>query len=284
MKIVVTGYTGQLGYDVVREGKQRGFEMYGTGSMDLDITNEQNVRAYIRQLNPDAIIHCAAYTSVDLAEDDKERCYDVNVNGTRYLAEAAKETGAKLVYLSTDYVFDGKGTNAFTESDQPNPIGYYGKTKYEGEQIIETTLPHFFIVRISWVFGINGNNFIKTMRKLADSQPIVRVVGDQIGAPTYTRDLSILLLDMIQTEQYGIYHAANSGVCSWSDFAEELFKLENRSVSVHPITSEEFPTKAKRPKNSRLSKAKLIENGFSPLPNWKDALARYLTELNDEVK
>lgn len=283
MKIVVTGYTGQLGYDVVREGKQRGFEMYGTGSKDLDITNEQNVRIYIRQLNPDAIIHCAAYTSVDHAEDDKERCYDVNVNGTRYLAEAAKETGAKLVYLSTDYVFDGKGTSAFIESDQPNPIGYYGKTKYEGEQLIETILSQFFIVRISWVFGINGSNFIKTMRKLADSQPVVRVVADQIGAPTYTRDLSILLLDMIQTEQYGIYHASNSGVCSWSDFAKELFKLDNRSVTVHPITSEEFPTKAKRPKNSRLSKEKLTENGFTPLPKWQDALARFLTEMNDEV-
>lgn len=283
MKVLVTGSSGQLGYDVVREGKSRGLDMYGTSSRILDITNKQSVSQYITELKPNVIIHCAAFTAVDKAEDDKDSCYDVNVNGTRYLAEAAKLIGAKFVYISTDYVFDGQGNEPFTENDLPKPVGYYGFTKYEGENIVQSILENWFIVRISWVFGVNGNNFIKTMLRLSDTMEELKIVGDQFGSPTYTFDLSRLLLDLIQTDSYGIYHASNEEFCTWAEFAQEIFKLANKNVKVNSITTEEYPTRAVRPKNSRMSKQKLIDNGFFTLPTWKDALGRYLAELNQEV-
>ncbi|MEH7299382.1 dTDP-4-dehydrorhamnose reductase [Neobacillus drentensis] len=284
MKILVTGYTGQLGYDVVLEGQTRGFEMIGIGSKDLDITDKSAVYNFVKELNPDAIIHCAAYTAVDKAEDDKETCWNVNVNGTEYLAKAAKETNAKFMYISTDYVFDGEGTIPFQETDQANPVGYYGKTKYEAEKLVQSLLTEWFIVRISWVFGLNGNNFVKTMLRLAETRNELNVVGDQIGSPTNTFDLSKLLIDMIQTNKYGIYHATNEGYCSWAEFAQELFHLSEDTVKVNSISTEEYPTRAVRPKNSRISKQKLVDNGFMPLQSWQDSLKRYLYALKHEVK
>jgi dTDP-4-dehydrorhamnose reductase len=284
MKILVTGYTGQLGYDVVQEGQKRGFQMIGVGSKDLNLTEEHAVSKFVIEQKPDAIIHCAAYTAVDKAEDDKETCWNVNVNGTKYLAEAAKEINARFMYISTDYVFDGLGDIPFLESDTPNPVGYYGQTKYEAEKVVQSLLSQWFIVRISWVFGLNGNNFVKTMLRLAESRNELNVVGDQIGSPTNTYDLSRLLLDMIQTDKYGIYHASNEGYCSWAEFAKEIFLLAGKDVKVHSITTEEYPTRAVRPKNSRMSKQKLRDNGFNPLPSWQDSLANYLHALKYEVK
>lgn len=284
MKILVTGYNGQLGFDVVREGEKRGFDMHGTGIDDLDITVEADVLHYVEKVSPDVIIHCAAYTAVDKAEDDKETCWDVNVNGTNYLAKAAKKCHARFMYISTDYVFDGKGDTPFVETDTPNPVGYYGLTKYEGEKIVQDLFDEYFIVRISWVFGINGNNFIKTMLRLSETRNELNVVGDQYGSPTYTFDLARLLLDLLQGDKYGIYHASNEGFCTWAEFTNEIFKLANKDVKVNAISTEEYPTRAVRPKNSRMSKQKLITNGIQPLPTWQDALKHYLIELNQEVK
>ncbi|MDQ0232760.1 dTDP-4-dehydrorhamnose reductase [Metabacillus malikii] len=284
MKVLVTGYTGQLGYDVTREGNKRGINVLGIGRDDLDITNEADVYQYVQKVNPDAIIHCAAYTAVDKAEDDQETCWNVNVNGTKYVATAAKKVNAKFMYISTDYVFDGKGEEPFNEIDKPEPVGYYGFTKYEGEKIVRDLLDKHFIVRISWVFGINGHNFIKTMLRLSETRSELNVVGDQYGSPTYTFDLARLLIDMIQTEKYGIYHASNEGFCTWAEFATEIFLQANRKVTVNSILTEEYPTRAVRPKNSRMSKQKLIDNGFEPLPMWQNALKHYLNELVQEVK
>lgn len=283
MKIIVTGYTGQVGYDVVEQGKKLGYEMIGIGSKELDITQQKEVDSFVQNLVPDAIIHCAAYTAVDKAEDDKEAAWKVNVEGTKHLVHAAKSISAKFLYISTDYVFDGLGEAPFVESNTPNPVGYYGKTKYEGEKIVQSLLDKCFIVRISWVFGENGNNFVKTMLRLAETRNELNVVGDQFGSPTYTIDLARLLLEMIRSESYGIYHASNEGYCSWAEFAREIFLQSNKNVKVNAITTEEYPTRAIRPKNSRMSKQKLKESGFMPLPRWQDALAQYLSELNSEV-
>ncbi|WP_110927012.1 dTDP-4-dehydrorhamnose reductase [Bacillus massiliglaciei] len=284
MKILVTGGSGQLGYDVLKEGKRKGFIIQAPSSSEFNVTNEEQVHKYITTFQPDVIVHCAAYTAVDQAEDEVEKTYDINVNGTKYIAIAAKEIDAKLIYISTDYVFEGTGDQPYTENDLPNPIGQYGKTKYEGETIVANHLEKYFIVRISWVFGLNGNNFIKTMLRLSETRDVLNVVGDQVGSPTYTADLAYLLLELAQSEIYGIYHATNEGFCSWSEFAEEIFKQAHKEVTVHSITTEEYPTKAARPKNSRLSKNKIEENGFRRLPKWQDALSRYLTELEEEVK
>ncbi|WP_144461938.1 dTDP-4-dehydrorhamnose reductase [Siminovitchia fortis] len=284
MKILVTGYTGQLGYDVVKHGLESGFNMVGLGSKDLDITQESDVISFIRKQSPDAIIHCAAYTAVDNAEDDKQTCWDINVKGTINLASAGKEVNAKFMYISSDYVFDGSGEVPFKESDSTRPIGYYGQTKLEGETAIKQLLDKLFIVRISWVFGINGKNFVKTMLELSNSRDELNVVGDQVGSPTYTFDLARLLIEMIQTDKYGVYHASNEGFCSWAEFAEEIFRQANKQVKVNPITTEEYPTRAPRPKNSRMSKQKLVDNGFPLLPSWQDAVKRYLNELANEVK
>lgn len=283
MKILVTGYNGQLGYDVVREGLKHGLNMVGSTREDLDITDEEEVLQFINTLKPDAIIHCAAYTAVDKAEDNKETCFNVNVVGTKYLAIAAGNIGAKFMYISTDYVFDGSGSKPFEEVDIPNPIGYYGLTKKEGENAIQTVLDNFFIVRISWVFGENGNNFVKTMLKLAETNKELNIIGDQVGSPTYTFDLARLLINMIKTDKYGIYHATNEGFCSWAEFAEKIFTLSNKDVSINTISSNEYPTRAVRPKNSRLSKQKLQDNAFTPLPNWEEGLAHFLKALNEEV-
>ncbi|CAM4114236.1 dTDP-4-dehydrorhamnose reductase [Bacillus paranthracis] len=284
MKILVTGYNGQLGYDVVKRGEKQGLEMQGIGIEDLDITNEAAVYEFVDKVKPDAIIHCAAYTAVDKSEDDKELCWNVNVEGTKYLATAAKKLNAKFVYISTDYVFDGEGTHAFVETDAPNPVGYYGLTKYEGEKVVRSLIDSNFIVRISWVFGINGNNFIKTMLRLGETRNELNVVGDQIGSPTYTYDLARLLVDMVVTEKYGTYHATNEGFCSWAEFAQEIFEIAGQDVKVNSITTEEYPTRAVRPKNSRMSKQKLIDNGFEPLQDWKKAIKHYITQLQQEVK
>ncbi|PHF06147.1 dTDP-4-dehydrorhamnose reductase [Bacillus wiedmannii] len=284
MKILVTGYNGQLGYDVVKRGEKQGLEMQGIGIEDLDITNEAAVYEFVDKVKPDAIIHCAAYTAVDKSEDDKELCWNVNVEGTKYLATAAKKLNAKFVYISTDYVFDGEGTHTFLETDAPNPVGYYGLTKYEGEKVVRSLIDNNFIVRISWVFGINGNNFIKTMLRLGETRNELNVVGDQIGSPTYTYDLARLLVDMVVTEKYGTYHATNEGFCSWAEFAQEIFEIAGQDVKVNSITTEEYPTRAVRPKNSRMSKQKLIDNGFEPLQDWKKATKHYITQLQQEVK
>ena len=284
MKILVTGYNGQLGYDVVKRGEKQGLEMQGTGIEDLDITNEAAVYEFVDKVKPDAIIHCAAYTAVDKSEDDKELCWNVNVEGTKYLATAAKKLNAKFVYISTDYVFDGEGTHTFVETDAPNPVGYYGLTKYEGEKVVRNLIDNNFIVRISWVFGINGNNFIKTMLRLGETRNELNVVGDQIGSPTYTYDLARLLIDMVVTEKYGTYHATNEGFKNWDEFAQEIFEIAGQDVKVNSITTEEYPTRAVRPKNSRMSKQKLIDNGFEPLQDWKKATKHYITQLQQEVK
>jgi len=284
MKILVTGFSGQLGYDVVKHGLKQGLTMIGVDSRDLNITNEVEVNSYIKNINPDAIIHCAAYTAVDKAEDDKEACWDVNVEGTKYLSKAAKEADAKFMYISTDYVFNGQGETIYNENDPTNPPGYYGFTKLKGEEIVRQVFDNFFIVRISWVFGVNGKNFVKTMLKLAETRNELNVVGDQFGSPTYTFDLAHLLIDMIQSDKYGIFHASNDGFCNWAEFATEIFKLTNLDVKVNTILTEEYPTRALRPKNSRMSKQKLVENGFNPLPTWQDAVGRYFNELSQEVK
>ncbi|MFC3884675.1 dTDP-4-dehydrorhamnose reductase [Bacillus songklensis] len=284
MKILVTGYTGQLGYDVVQHGLKLGLNMVGVGSKDLDITNEEEVSHYINKVHPDGIIHCAAYTAVDRAEDDKDTCWNVNVEGTKYIAQAAKDVNAKFMYISTDYVFNGEGETPFEETDDPSPIGYYGLTKHEGEEVVKQLSDKWFIVRISWVFGINGNNFVKTMLRLVETRNELNVVGDQFGSPTYTLDLARLLIDMIQSDKYGIYHASNEGFCSWAEFAKEIFRQANKGIKVNSISTEEYPTRAVRPKNSRMSKQKLVDNGFIPLPTWQDAVERYLKELTQEVK
>lgn len=278
MKILVTGGSGQLGFDVVQEGMKKGYEIVGTGSKELDITDETAVHTYLTKLQPDAIIHCAAYTAVDKAEDNKEACYNVNVVGTKNLAEMASQLNSKFIYISTDYVFDGQGKEPFVEEEVTAPIGYYGETKLKGEEIVQQLLDKHFIVRISWVFGKNGHNFVKTMLRLAEIRDALTVVGDQIGSPTYTVDLAKLLIEMLNSEKYGLYHASNEGYCSWAEFAEEIFKLTGKETSVTAITTAEYPTRAQRPANSRMDKSKLKSN-FHSLPIWQDALNRYLKEI-----
>ena len=284
MKILVTGVKGQLGYDVVKVLTARGIENRGVDQQDFDLTDAEAVRSYIRGYHPDAVIHCAAWTAVDLAEDQLEKVRAVNAGGTRSIAEACKEIGAKMLYISTDYVFPGNGTRFYEPDDPTGPCDAYGRTKLEGETAVRELLERYFIVRISWVFGINGNNFIKTMLRLSETRSELNVVCDQIGSPTYTADLAPLLCDMIVTDRYGTYHATNEGVCSWADFAKEIFRLAGKDVTVHPIPTSEYPTKAVRPLNSRMSKKKLEEAGFSRLPTWQDALQRYLAALSEEGK
>ena len=279
MKILVTGVSGQLGYDVERELERRGIEHLGTSSRELDITDREAVERLMERYRPDAVIHCAAYTKVDLAEDEPERCWAVNADGTRNVAAACRRTGAKLLYISTDYVFPGTGERSYETGDPTGPVNTYGRSKLAGELAVQSLLEKYFIVRISWVFGKNGNNFVKTMLRLAETRAELSVVCDQIGSPTYTADLAPLLCGMVQTERYGVYHATNEGTCAWSEFAEAIFELAGRQVAVHPIPTSAYPTKAARPLNSRMSKESLRDNGFQALPEWKDALARYLKEI-----
>ncbi len=280
MKVLVTGYNGQLGYDVVKRLENLNVECLGTTRKEFDLTDEMEKKKFIKNYKPDVVIHCAAYTSVDKAEEERDVCYKVNVLGTRYVAQACADIDAKIVYISTDYIFDGEGERPFEAADKPNPINYYGQTKFQGELEVRKSTSRYFTIRISWVFGLNGNNFVKTMLKLGKKKEELNVVSDQIGSPTYTYDLAKLISDMIFTEKYGTYHATNEGYCSWYEFACEIFSILGIDILVNPIKTEEYPTKAKRPKNSRLSKESLELNEFNRLPNWKDALKRYLNELN----
>lgn len=282
MKILVTGVKGQLGYDVCRILSARGIENRGVDIEDFDITDQEAVNAYIESYRPNAVIHCSAFTAVDKAEDAEELCKRVNADGARNMAKAAEAVGAKIMYISTDYVFPGTGEQFYTPDDPTGPLSVYGKTKLMGEDAVRAASDRHFIVRISWVFGKNGNNFVKTMLRLGETKTDLNVVCDQIGSPTYTYDLSCLLCDMIVTEKYGTYHATNEGVCSWAEFAAEIMKQGGKATVIHPIPSSEYPTRASRPLNSRMSKDKLEENGFARLPHWKDALTRYLCELSEE--
>ena len=283
MRILVTGVNGQLGHDVVNQLKSRGHHPVGVDIGEMDITDCESVADVLSNVKPDAVIHCAAWTAVDSAEDNEDKVRLVNAYGTENIAKQCKKLGCKLMYLSTDYVFDGQG-NAPWHPDCKNykPLNVYGQTKLEGELAVSGLVDKFFIVRIAWVFGKNGNNFIKTMLRLSETHNTLRVVNDQIGTPTYTFDLARLLVDMVETEKYGYYHATNEGgYISWAEFAEAIFKTANKNVKVIPVSTKEYGvSKAVRPFNSRLDKSKLIENGFKPLPAWQDALKRYLEEIN----
>lgn len=276
MKVLVTGSKGQLGYDVVRELEKRNIECLGVDIDDFDITDAEATRVFINNYHPDCVIHCSAYTAVDKAEDDAELCEKVNAEGPRNIARVCKDIGAKMVYISTDYVFSGTGEHAYEVIDPTGPINVYGKTKLEGEIAVKELLSKYYIVRISWVFGKNGNNFVKTMLRLGRERNEISVVCDQIGSPTYTADLAPLLCDMIETKKYGTYHASNEGYCSWAEFAQEIFRLAEYPVKVNLINTSDYPTRARRPLNSRLSKKSLDEAGFKRLPLWQDALKRYL--------
>lgn len=303
MKVLVTGVAGQLGHDVMNELHKRGYEGVGSDiapqysgaddgtavtKMDyvqMDITNSEEVTETIKKVNPDVVVHCAAWTAVDLAEEseNKEKVMAINVGGTENIAKVCKELDCKMVYISTDYVFDGYGTRPWKEDCKDYaPLNVYGESKLMGEKVVSLNLEKYFIVRIAWVFGVNGNNFIKTMLKVGKKFDTLKVVNDQIGTPTYTYDLSRLLVDMIETDKYGYYHATNEGgYISWYDFACEIFKQAGYKTKVNPVTTEEYGvSKARRPFNSRLNKTKLVDNGFTPLPDWKDALSRYLKEID----
>lgn len=280
MRVFVTGVKGQLGYDVMNELEKQGLEGIGVDIDEMDITDADQVNKVIKEAAPDAVIHCAAYTAVDAAEDNEEICRKVNAQGTENIAKVCEELDIKMMYISTDYVFNGQGERPWEPDDEREPLNVYGQTKYEGELAIEEHVKKFFTVRIAWVFGVNGKNFIKTMLNLGKTHDHLTVVNDQTGSPTYTYDLARLLVDMIQTDKYGRYHATNEGLCTWYEFACEIFKQAGMDVSVAPVSSDQYPAKAKRPSNSRMDKSKLTANGFQPLPTWQDALSRYLKEID----
>lgn len=291
MKVLVTGVKGQLGFDVVNELEKRGHETIGVDIDEMDITDEASVKRVIAKAEPDAVIHCAAWTAVDAAEEEENRqkVMEVNATGTKYIAEACKEHDCKMVYISTDYVFDGQGMKPWEPEDECAPQNVYGQSKYEGEKAVQSLLDKYYIVRIAWVFGINGKNFIRTMLNLGKSHDRLTVVSDQIGTPTYTYDLARLLADMAETDKYGVYHATNEGgYISWYDFTVEIMKQAGktderyRKVEVVPVGSDQYPAKAKRPSNSRMDKSKLTEKGFEPLPDWRDAVARYIDEITEK--
>lgn len=302
MKVLVTGAAGQLGHDVMNELYRRGHEGIGAGLtakyggvqdgtpavrmpyVQMDITDASIVERLVLEIKPDAVVHCAAWTAVDLAEEPEKQkqVRAINVSGTEYIAKACAEVDSKLIYLSTDYVFDGKGTEPWKPDCKDfHPLNFYGQTKLEGEALVERYLKKYFIVRIAWVFGVSGKNFVRTMLQLGKTKPEIRVVKDQIGTPTYTFDLARLLVDMLESEQYGCYHATNEGgYISWYEFTCEIFRQAGLTARVIPVTTEEYGlSKATRPFNSRLDKQKLVGKGFTPLPTWQDALARYLKEI-----
>lgn len=286
MRVLVTGVKGQLGFDVVNELNERGHTSIGVDVEEMDITDAKCVDKVITDSKVDAVIHCAAWTAVDIAEDNREKVFKVNAEGTQNIANTCKKLNLKMTYISTDYVFNGQGEKPWTaDCKDYAPLNVYGESKLQGELAVSSTLDKYFIVRIAWVFGKNGNNFIKTMLKLSKTHDKLRVVSDQIGTPTYTFDLARLLVDMIETEKYGYYHATNEGgFISWYDFATEIFSQAGYKTVVEPVTTEEYGlSKAKRPFNSRLDKSKLIENGFKPLPTWQDALSRYLNEIKGSI-
>ena len=280
MKVLVTGANGQLGYDVVKELQKQNIECCGATRKDFDILNFEATEKFITNYMPDVVIHCAAYTAVDKAEDEQGLCYLVNTLATENVAHICKKVDAKMVYISTDYVFDGTKDGFYEVDDKPNPINVYGKTKLLGEQAVQKILKKYFIVRISWVFGEHGNNFVKTMLRLGKERKELNVVADQYGSPTYTADLAPLLIEMIKTDKYGVYHATNEGVCSWAELAEEIFKVAAMNVKVNYIATDEYPTKAKRPLNSRLSKEKL-DKYFYKLPFWEIALEKFI-KINEQ--
>ncbi len=287
MRILVTGVKGQLGFDVLKELSKRGYkDVLGIDKDELDITKEDDVIRFISDYKPDVVIHNAAWTAVDKAEENKDKVYEVNSLGPKYIAEACKIVNAKMVYISTDYVFDGLGDKPFEVNSPKNGLSVYGSTKSKGEDFVKSTIDKYFIIRISWVFGLNGNNFVRTMIKLAQAgKEELNIVNDQIGSVTYTADLSRLIVDMVETEKYGIYHATNEGFISWAEFAQEIFKATNFNVKVNKVTTEEYkklvPNQADRPLNSRMSKQSLDEAGFKRLPEWKYALKRYIEELKE---
>ena len=288
MKYLITGYKGQLGYDIKRELLKRGVDEKSILAVDreeMDITNKEAVFKVILDFRPDIIFHCAAYTAVDKAEDDEDNAYNINVTGTKNIVDASLEINSTVIYMSTDYVFDGTKEGYYTEEDEVNPKSVYGKTKYLGEEEVRRNKKHF-ITRISWVFGINGHNFIKTMLKLSDNHKEVNVVNDQIGSPTYTVDLAKILVDMSNTTKYGTYNVTNDLYCSWAEFAKDIFAINNKDVKVNEVSTEEYlkitnTKQAYRPRNSKLSKEKLVNMGFTILPSYKDALRRYKEELNN---
>lgn len=277
--ILITGILGQLGYDLAKELTKRGKEFIAPSLEELELTTEAGAKDFILTKKPDTVIHCAAYTAVDKAESEQELALTVNGLGTRWVAEACREIDAKMIYISTDYVFGGDGHVPYEVNDEKKPVNTYGRSKLLGEDAVSMILEKYFIVRTSWVFGINGHNFIKTMLRLAETKNKINVVNDQVGSPTYTVDLARLLADMAATEKYGVYHASNEGFCSWAEFAREIFKQAGLDVEVDGIPTVEYPTPARRPFNSRLSKKSLDEAGFKRLPDWQDAVKRYLAEL-----
>lgn len=285
MRVLVTGVKGQLGYDVAERLKALQIDCRGVDLNDFDLTDAAAVNAYVSEYRPNCIVHCAAYTAVDKAESNQELCRRVNVDGTRNIAKAANAVGAKIMYFSTDYIFSGTGTAPWKPGDEKSPCNFYGLTKYLGEEALIEETSRYFILRISWVFGINGHNFVKTMLRLGAERETVTVVDDQIGSPTYTYDLARLVVDMIQTERYGVYHATNQGFCSWNEFAAEIMALSGRKAKVLPVSSEAYaalcPTAAVRPKNSRMDCSALLEEGFTPLPDWHEALKHYLRALGE---
>ncbi|WP_238916666.1 dTDP-4-dehydrorhamnose reductase [Clostridium sp. YIM B02555] len=280
--ILVTGVNGQLGFDVIRELSRRKIDYCGIARKDLDITNRSAVLKYISGLNPECVIHCAAYTAVEKAEEEPDVCYEANVNGTENIASACKSIDAKMIYISTEYVFNGNGSEPVEIDHDIKPLSVYGKSKYEGELQVQKYLSKYFIVRISWVFGINGNNFVKTMLRLGKDRSSLDVVSDQVGSPTYTFDLASLLCDMAVSEKYGVYHATNEGFCSWAQFAEIIMEKANLGCNINHITSADYKSKVIRPLNSRMSKKSLIEAGFKLLPKWQDALDRFFIEMKLE--
>lgn len=279
MSVLVTGASGQLGCALCRELRVRGIEYLGVSSKELDITNREATQKALRIYNPNSVIHCASYTKVDLAELEPGKCWAVNADGTRNLAEACREIGAKMLYISTDYVFPGKGEQFYKPDDDVRPLNVYGTTKLAGELAVRSLLTEYFIVRISWLFSENGNNFVKTMLRLASTQAELKVVSDQIGSPTYAADLVPLLYEILQSKKYGIYHVTNEGVCSWAEFADEIFRLAGCKARVQPILTKEYHTLATRPLNSRLSKAALDTSGFFRLSDWHDGLNRCLRKM-----
>ena len=279
--ILVTGSTGQLGSDVVKELLKRGYSTLSPNRSELNLCSEDNIRNYILNSNCEAIVHCAAYTQVDKAEDEKDLCIKINATATKHIVKCAKILDIPMIYISTDYVFDGTKDGEYTENDETNPINIYGESKLAGEKYVQEILDKYYIVRTSWVFNINGKNFIETMLRLSKANNQLSIVNDQIGSPTYTRDLSRLLVDMLETNKYGLYHATNEGYCSWYEFANTIFKLANINIDIKAINSNEYASRAKRPMNSKLSKDKLIEYGFKPLPHWEDALKDYLIRRRD---
>ena len=279
--ILVTGSTGQLGSDVVKELLKRGYSTLSPNRSELNLCSEDNIRNYILNSNCEAIVHCAAYTQVDKAEDEKDLCIKINATATKHIAKCAKILDIPMIYISTDYVFDGTKDGKYTENDETNPINIYGESTLAGEKYVQEILDKYYIVRTSWVFNINGKNFIETMLRLSKANNQLSIVNDQIGSPTYTKDLSRLLVDMLETSKYGLYHATNEGYCSWYEFANTIFKLANINIDIKAINSNEYASRAKRPMNSKLSKDKLIEYGFKPLPHWEDALKDYLIRRGD---